>query len=230
MKQHEQVKAVLIDLDGTMVDSAEDLNQALTSCMQQMSRPAYDLEQTRQWIGNGLDTLLHRALSNDFNGKANANDLDRAREYFFKAYESTNGTRSVVYDGVKEAIENFKSAGCKVVCITNKSRQFTIPLLEFVGLKDSFDLILAGDDVQHKKPHPEALEMAMEEFSLMPEQCLMIGDSDNDITAANRAGVAVYCVDYGYSQGKDLSQLDIISMISSLAEIQISNEQKNFIN
>jgi phosphoglycolate phosphatase len=217
------VKGVFIDLDGTLVDSAPDLHDALNQSLMQINYGPYDIQQTRQWIGNGLDLLLHRALTNRSDGQADETLLNHSRDLFLTQYRLTNGVKSRLYPGVSEALNYFTESGCKVVCVTNKNRAFAEPLLDRLGVLESFDLVLGGDDVSNKKPHPEMLVKALDSLALSRQECLMIGDSDNDVYAANRAGMDVVGVSYGYSQGVDLSELNILGMVDSLAELVFIN-------
>ena len=221
MQIQHPVKAVFIDLDGTLVDSAPDLHDALNQSLRQLNYGPFAIEQTRQWIGNGLDLLLHRALSNSSDGQVEDALLNETRDLFLAQYRQTNGVKSVLYPGVPEALRYFQEQGCKVVCVTNKNRGFAEPLLDRLGVLSSFDLVLGGDDVTRKKPDPEMLFKACDSLALSYRECLMIGDSDNDIYAANRAGMAVIAVSYGYAQGVDLSELPILGMVDSMAELKL---------
>ena len=224
MNIQENIKGIFIDLDGTLVDSAPDLTSALNISLNQLGYPDYTLEKTRHWIGNGLDQLLHRALTNSDDGIANTEILAQARERFFIAYEQVNGQESTLFPGVESALKRFNEMGVSVACITNKGRRFSLQLLQHLNIEGHFSLVIGGDDVKAKKPAPDSIQKALEHYGYSPDECLMIGDSDNDVFAANRAGVDVLCVDYGYSQGVNLAELEIAGMISSMDDIQLSHQ------
>ncbi len=214
------IKAIFIDLDGTLADSAPDLTTAINMSLKQLGLPGHTLKKIRHWIGNGLDQTLHRALTDDFHGTASANLHTDAKQGFITAYEQVNGVESTLFPGVKDALERFSANGIALACVTNKGRKFTMQLLEALDIQDYFSLVVAGDDVNAKKPAPDALNKAITHYDLQPGDCLMIGDSDNDVYAGNRAGVDVLVVDYGYSQGVNLADLDIAGMISSINDIE----------
>lgn len=216
------IKAILIDLDGTLADSAPDLTAALNVSLDNMGLPAYTLEKTRHWIGNGLNQLLNRAITNDFDGQADDNQLTEAREGFFKAYTELNGAETKLYPGVRDALVRFNQEGILVACVTNKSRRFTLQLLDKLHILELFDFVIAGDDVEQKKPAPDSINKVLEQFNIFADECLMIGDSDNDVYAGNRAQVDVLAVSYGYAQGVDLTELKILGMIDSINDIELT--------
>ena len=224
MNIRKNIKGIFIDLDGTLADSAPDLTTALNISLNRLGYPDYTLDKTRHWIGNGLDQLLHRALTNDDNGDAEPELLARAREGFFIAYEQVNGQRSTLFPGVEAALTRFNRMGISVACITNKSRRFSLQLLQHLNIDHQFSLVIGGDDVDAKKPAPDSIRKALEHYGYSADECLMIGDSDNDVFAANRAGVDVLCVEYGYSQGVNLAELEIAGMIHSMDDIQLTHQ------
>ena len=226
MQIQKPIKALLIDLDGTLADSAPDLTAALNASLEKMGLPAYTLEKTRHWIGNGLDQLLNRAITNDFDGKADADLLSQARTGFFDAYNEINGVETKLYPGVREALIRFNQEGILLACVTNKSRRFTLQLLDKLDIIELFDFIIGGDDVSHKKPAPDSINEVLKEFDITADECLMIGDSDNDVYAGNRATVDVLAVSYGYAQGVDLTQLPILGMIDSINDIELTDQDQ----
>ena len=218
------IKALLIDLDGTIADSAPDLTAALNISLKSLGLPQYSLSETRQWIGNGLDQLLNRAITNDFHGTAEPKILALAREEFFTAYAEINGKETQLYPDITEALQRFNQAGILLACVTNKSSRFTLQLLDMLGIHELFDFVISGDEVDDKKPAPDSINVVLKHFDLSADECLMIGDSDNDIYAGNRANVDVLAVSYGYSQGVNLSELPILGMIHSINDIELNNQ------
>lgn len=213
-------EAIFFDLDGTLVDSAPDLLEALNRTLLALGLKTRSLQQVHQWIGNGVNKLLHRGLTNSMNGIASGDDFWRAKNIFKIEYEKQSGRKSTLYSGVHETLNKIGHQSKLMVCITNKDRRFTLPLLKKLEIHDFFDVIVCGDDLSNKKPHPEPLLYAAKKLNVKPEQCVMVGDSTSDVGAANAANIPVVCVDYGYSQGIDLSQLNIDVMISNIQQIE----------
>jgi phosphoglycolate phosphatase len=211
--------AILLDLDGTLVDSAPDLTCSLNQILTILDVPLVDESRVRQWIGNGVDRLLHRALTNSVEGYAQGDEFWRARNLFFVEYQKQSGNQSRLYETVFDSLKKLSQQNIRLACITNKNRCFTLPLLKKLEVESFFDLVVCGDDLTNKKPHPEPLLYAVNQLGVDVEKSLMVGDSKTDIDAANAASMAVVCVDYGYSQGKNLSLLNINGMISNLSEL-----------
>ncbi len=213
-------EAICFDLDGTLIDSAPDLALAVDLTFKEMQRKPCPESKVRQWIGNGVDKLLHRALTNSIDGTADDDLFQRSRALFFKAYKDNIGHSSKLYQGVEETLKQLSGKQIMLACVTNKDRAFTIPLLKKLGVKHFFITIVCGDDVANKKPSPDALYTATEQLGVTTSQCVMVGDSKSDVGAANDANMDIICVDYGYNQGVDLSLLPITAMISDFREIE----------
>jgi len=220
----EKPKAILFDLDGTLVDSAPDLAAALNTTMGILDHNKVDLDDVKAWIGNGVDKLVQRALdtvmdSKDLKNSESDDNFWRAKTVFYSQYEKQSGNLSKLYSNVIGTLEELKRSKIHLACITNKSRCFTLPLLDKLGIRKYFDVVVCGDDLTNKKPHPEPLLHAANKLSVLPDQCLMIGDSSSDVKAANAANMPILCVDYGYNQGIDLNTFKIDGMISDLTEV-----------
>lgn len=213
-------EVVLFDLDGTLVDSAPDLRQALNKTLLALDIKPRSLQQVHQWIGNGVNKLLHRGLTNSMDGIASGDDFWRAKSIFNIEYERQSGRESTLYPGVMQTLEKLSSHSIIMVCVTNKDRRFTLPLLKKLDILRYFDVVVCGDDLSNKKPHPEPLLYAANKLNIKPEKCVMVGDSASDIGAANEAKIPIICVDYGYSQGIDLNKLNIDVMISNIKQIE----------
>ena len=223
-------KAILFDLDGTLVDSATDLAIALKNTFLVMGLKPHSELKVRQWIGNGVNKLIHRGLTNSMDGIAEETEFAKTREIFNEAYMNQIGEESELYPGVTAELENFKKAGIKTACITNKDRNFTLQVLEKIEIKKYFDVVVCGDDLDNKKPSPEPLLFAAKKLSVSAVECLMIGDSKTDVKSANAAGIEIICVDYGYAQGENLKTLKIKAMISSFSEISDCWEMNSYKN
>jgi phosphoglycolate phosphatase len=201
------LRAALIDLDGTLMDTAPDLAEAANRMRADFGLPPLPVERIAAFVGKGADVLVHRALTDDPDGHAAADDFARGRAAFYRHYHATNGAMAIVFHHVPEALRRLRACGLKLGCVTNKPREFTVPLLEHVQLAPWFDTVVAGDDVSEKKPHPALLLAACGRLGVAPAEALMIGDSINDALAAAAAGCAAVLVETGYNEGEHVGTL-----------------------
>lgn len=210
------VKAVMIDLDGTLLDTAMDLATAANLTLEDLGLSKVDPETIKTFIGKGVLNLMTKT----YIGSAGSapEDFDPVMEIFEKHYDSVVSKESHPYPGVVEGLEAMKAAGFRLACITNKVARFTIPLLKDTGLYDFFEIVLSGDSLPKKKPDPLPLLHACEHFGIKPPEMLLIGDSINDVQAARAAGCAVFCVPYGYNEGMDVRELDSDALVESLLD------------
>ena len=172
-----QPKMVLIDVDGTLVDSVPDLAYCVDEMMKQLGMPVHGQAKVREWVGNGVERLTRRALVGQLEGEPDEALFEKAYPIFLDLYSENTSKRSVLYPGVKEGLEYLKSAGYKLGCVTNKAAQFTIPLLKELGVHDEFEIIVSGDTLPKKKPDPMPLLHVAEYFGVTPAEATMIGDS-----------------------------------------------------
>lgn len=200
-------QAVLIDLDGTLMDTAPDLAAAANAMRAEFGLPALPVERIAAFVGKGADVLVHRALTGALTGRAGEAEFARGRAAFFAAYHRVNGAQAVVFERVPEALAAMRAAGLRLACVTNKPREFTLPLLKHVRLAPWFEVVVAGDDVQEKKPHPALLLAACARLGLSPASVLMLGDSINDALAARAAGCPAVLVETGYNEGESVHDL-----------------------
>ena len=214
-----QVRMVMIDLDGTLINTAPDLALAANLMLEELGMEKHPLKKIESWIGNGVATLVKRALTGEYDGKPDAELFDRGYALFLKHYGEHVSDDSLPYPGVVEGLDKLKAAGFRLACITNKAEAFTIPLLKNLGLHDYFELIISGDTLPKKKPDPLPLLHACEHFGITPDHGLLVGDSDNDTQAAQNAGMPVIVVPYGYNKGMDVSTLGAVAVIDSLAQL-----------
>lgn len=213
-----RVKAVMIDLDGTLLDTIPDLAVAANLMLQALDRPPLDAAMIRTFVGKGIAKLVERTLAGTINGAVDPHTLAQALPIYERCYDSVNGRHTSVYPGVMEGLERLRTQGFRLGCVTNKSTRFTLPLLEHTKLSRYFSAVVAGDTLPRKKPDPEPLLYACEKFGVAPREMLMIGDSLNDAQAARAAGCPVFCVTYGYNEGHDVRELDVDAIVSSLIE------------
>lgn len=214
--------AVLFDLDGTLVDSVPDLARAVDQMLEALGRSAAGVDAVRQWVGNGADMLVKRALSSDMEGQLDADDAELfpvARDLFFGAYAQANGRNSRIYPGVQTALDWYREQDAAMAVVTNKPAAFTDQLLTQLGLAGYFSVVVAGDTLAEKKPSPAPLLYACEQLGHEAAKSLMVGDSSVDVAAARAAGCAVVCVSYGYNKGAPIEAAGADRVIDSLAEL-----------
>ncbi|MGE5319388.1 MAG: phosphoglycolate phosphatase [Hyphomicrobiaceae bacterium] len=212
------IKAVVIDLDGTLLNTAPDLAYAAELMVAELGLPCPSLETISTYIGNGVSRLVKRVLTGDMDAEPDAALFEKAIASYNRHYSANVSLHSRPFPGVVEGLQAFKAMGLHVACITNKAEVFTHPLLKDTGLFDYFELILSGDTLPKRKPDPLPLLHACEVFKVQPAELLLIGDSLNDTQAARAAGCPVFCVPYGYNRGRPVTELDLDAVVPSLAE------------
>lgn len=210
---------IVFDLDGTLVDSAPDIAACIDKTMQVMGLPPRGLESVRQWMGNGVERLVKRALLNCMEGEPPVSVYVKALDAFLGFYGERTAVYSRVYPGVCEGLQSLTQQKLPLCCITNKRRRFSLTLLHALGLADFFALLIAGDDLSHCKPHPMPLLHAARHFGVKPDVAWMVGDSVNDIAAARAAGFTAVAVSYGYNHGGDIRVTNPDRVIDSLVEL-----------
>ena len=212
------MRAVLFDLDGTLLDTAPDLAAAANAMLAELGRSAVPLDAVVRAIGKGIPRLIERLLTGSPDAAADAAELAAARAIYERHYTLANGRAARPYPGVIEGLRAFGAMGLPRACVTNKSSVFTRSLLERTGLAACFELVVAGDTLARKKPDPAQLLHACERFAVAPAAALMIGDSMNDAQAARAAGCRIWCVPYGYNEGHPPESIDCDRLVASLAE------------
>jgi phosphoglycolate phosphatase len=222
-----RIEAVIIDLDGTLLDTAPDLAEAANRMLGDLDMPLRTGQEVASFVGRGIENLVARSI-----GAAHAADpatLANALEVFNRHYAAVSGVHVRVFAGVREGLAAFRAQGLKLACITNKAGRFTLPLLDQLELRGNFSLVVSGDSLPRKKPDPLPLLHVCSQFGVAPGAALMIGDSPNDAQAARAAGCPVACVPYGYREGLEVRELDCDVIVSTLAEaaslVQGSNLQ-----
>ena len=204
------IRAVLVDLDGTLLDTAPDLAAAANRMLAELGLPARTTGEIATYIGKGVPMLVRRALGD------HRALYEKALPLFEHYYAEESGRASSPYPGAREGIEHMRALGLRLACVTNKPERFTRELLERAGF--AFDALVCGDHVARKKPDPEAVLLACERLGVQPREAVFIGDSQNDVDAARAAGCSVWCVPYGYNEGRPPSALACDRMVATLAE------------
>jgi phosphoglycolate phosphatase len=211
---------ILMDLDGTLVDSVPDLAYCIDAMMERLGRPPRGETAVRTWVGNGVERLVQRALTGQLEGEADAADFERAQRIFLDLYRANISGRSRLYPGVRDGLDYLKNAGYPLGCVTNKPAQFAEPLLRDLGVRDYFGIVVSGDTLPRRKPDPLPLLHAAAHFGVEPGDALMVGDSVSDVKAARAAGFAIVCMTYGYNHGVDIRTAHPDAVIDSLIEIR----------
>ncbi len=213
-------RMILIDLDGTLVDSVPDLAFCVDAMMARLGRPPHGEAAVRNWVGNGVERLVRRALVGQLDGEPEAADFDRAFPIFLELYRDNTSQRSRLYPGIREGLDWLKGNHYRLGCVTNKAAQFTEPLLRDLGVRDDFEIVISGDTLPRNKPDPLPLLHAAAYFGVEPAEALMIGDSVSDVKAARAAGFRIFCMTYGYNHGQDIRDFHPDAVMDSLVEVQ----------
>ena len=213
-------KMILIDLDGTLVDSVPDLTYSVDAMLARLGRPPRGEAAVRNWVGNGVERLVQRALTGTLEGDPPAAEVALALPIFVEIYAQNTSGRSAAYPGVRDGLDYLQGAGYPLGCVTNKAAQFTLPLLGELKLLDYFGVVVSGDTLPQKKPDPAPLLHAAAHFGVAPQDALMIGDSVSDVTAARAAGFRIICTSYGYNHGQDIREAHPDAVIDSFVELR----------
>jgi phosphoglycolate phosphatase len=211
-------RAVIIDLDGTLLDTALDLAEAVNRMLADLGRPVLDPVQVAAAVGKGAEVLVHRVLTGRADGRADPALFEPALRAFLRHYHDTNGLHARAYPGVHEGLRAMHEAGLALACVTNKPQAFAEPLLARLGLAPWFAFVQGGDALPHKKPDPRPLLHAAARLGAPPALTVAIGDSLNDAQAARAAGMAVLVVPYGYNEGAGVQGLDVDAIVDSLQQ------------
>ena len=207
------IRAVIFDLDGTLMDTSGEIAAALERTLADVELPALPKAEVEALIGRGVPSLVERALR-----QVGAPPLDLAAtvERFEGHYARTVGTASQLFPGVLEGLQALARAGMPMGVVTNKPRYFTEKLLLRAGIGGFFAAVVAGDDGIRRKPHGDMLLAACDRMGSAAGETLMLGDSDNDILAARAAGCPVWCVPYGYNEGRAPEMLDCDRLVTGV--------------
>jgi phosphoglycolate phosphatase len=211
-----RVRAALIDLDGTLLDTIPDLAAAANRMLCELGAAALPLEAVKGFVGRGIENLVSRCL--EASALPASVSEERALAIFSRCYEEESGLRTVLFPRVTQGLESLAAQGLRLACVTNKARRFTGPLLERTRLAGHFAVVVSGDDAEHLKPHPAPYLEACRRLGVRPAEALVIGDSRNDVIAAREAGCPVVCVPYGYNEGEAASQLQCDALVDDLAQ------------
>ncbi|WP_398500979.1 HAD-IA family hydrolase [Variovorax sp.] len=208
-------RAVLFDLDGTLIDSAPDLGAAADQMRTARGLASYPLERYRPMAGAGARGMLGVA----FGITPDAPEFDALREEFFVTYERCM-FNTQAFDGVPPLIEALIARGLRWGVVTNKSKRFTEPLTQAMPLFASAGAVVSGDTTPHAKPHPEPLHEAARRLGIPSEHCIYVGDDERDIIAGRAAGMRTVAAAYGYMGAQaDATRWEADALITSPGEL-----------
>ena len=197
-----RIAAAIVDLDGTMIDTVGDFEQALARTLADLALPPVDRAFITRTVGRGSMHLLRQTLAHVGGAPER---LDDAWAHYQRHYADVNGRHADVYPGVREGLAAMRARGWQLACVTNKPRAFALALLEAKGLRSSFEHVFGGDSFARQKPDPLPLLKTCEALGTSPAHTLMVGDSRNDCEAARAAGCPVVLVSYGYNHGEPVA-------------------------
>jgi phosphoglycolate phosphatase len=213
-----RVKAALIDLDGTMVDTVDDFTASLNGMLAELGARTVTRDETAGYVGKGSEHLVRSVLSARFSAEDTDARFTQALDRYQAHYAQVNGRHTRLYPDVEPGLEALSSAGMKLACVTNKPHRFAVALLEQYGLARYFSVILGGDSVARKKPDPLPMLAACDAMGVAPGEAVAIGDSENDALAGRAAGMATLTVPYGYNHGKAIQTINSDGIVATLLE------------
>lgn len=214
---------VIFDLDGTLVDTAPEITDAVNLLLASQRLGAVPESAVRGWIGHGTRELLAHAWAHAMHAQADDDiiraDVDRLMPEFARHYLATCGTRSRPYRDVESTLDELRAQGVKLALATNKEERFAFAVLDKHRLFDYLDLVVCGDTLERKKPDPLPIAYCMRRLGVGAARTLLVGDSEIDIATARAAGVAVWAVPYGYNQGRAIVDARPDRMIPTIADV-----------
>ena len=214
-------KVIIFDLDGTLINSAPDLALAVNHMLKALDRDTFSEDMIHGWVGNGAQVLVNRALSGQRETDENLDTAlsAEALDIFLTFYAENLCISTVAYPQVPATLKILKGVVYRLAIVTNKPFVFVAPILEGLELNDLFELILGGDSLPQKKPDPAPLLYVCDKLSVSVDECLMVGDSKNDILAANACGMQSVGVTYGYNYGEDIGIYEPDIVIDDFGEL-----------
>jgi phosphoglycolate phosphatase len=211
-------RALILDLDGTLLDTAPDFAWAGNAMRTDLGLPPLPIARFATFIGQGMAVFVRRALINDLSAAVAPDWHDQGMASFMTHYARMNGQGARLYSGVLEGLEQWQQFGWPLACVTNKPQALAEPLLRQFGLLDRFRVVLGGDALPHKKPHPAPMWQAASALGVPHDAVVALGDSRHDVAAARAAGMRVILVSYGYNEGEPLEALAADAIVDSLAD------------
>ena len=213
------MRGVIVDLDGTMVDTLGDFEAALNRMLAELDLPPVSRKLVERTVGKGSEHLIRSVLEHQLALPQVNALMEPAWRIYQRHYLEINGAFSDVYPGVLAALQQWQGSGLQLACLTNKPLDFARPLLKAKGLDVFFEQVFGGDSFERKKPDPLPLHKTCEALGTLAAQTLMVGDSENDGLAARAAGCPVVLVSYGYNHGRPIREVDADGYVDSLDQL-----------
>ena len=210
------IRATIIDLDGTMLDTVPDFDVAINRMRAELGLAPISREDIALRIGKGSDVLIRTVLEMDYDAAGVEQQFERAFASYKQHYLDINGDHAVFYPDVVEGLQAMQDQGLRIACVTNKPLAFTTPLLAQKNLARFFEVVYGGDSFARKKPDPMPMLQVCSDFDIDPHEVVAIGDSMNDAQAARAAGCFVLTVPYGYNHGHSIHDTDSDGVVDSL--------------
>ncbi|MGG1946054.1 phosphoglycolate phosphatase [Trinickia sp. NRRL B-1857] len=213
-----RLKAAVVDLDGTMVDTVDDFTASLNGMLAELNARPISRDEVIGYIGKGSEHLIRTVLSARFSPEETEDRFAAALDRYQAHYAEVNGRHTRLYPGVEPGLAALAQAGVQLACVTNKPHRFAVALLEKYGLARYFSVVLGGDSVPRKKPDPLPMLTACDAMGVAPSEAVAIGDSENDALAGRAAGMATLTVPYGYNHGKAIQTINSDGIVATLLE------------
>jgi phosphoglycolate phosphatase len=215
---HGVIRAVIVDLDGTMLDTVPDFHVAINRMREEFGLAPISEKQVENLVGKGSENLIRGVLAIDFDQAGVDQRFEQAMAAYQRHYLAVNGQHATVYEGVVEGLAALQAMDLRLACVTNKPIAFARPLLEKAGLAPYFEIVYGGECLPRKKPDPMPMLQVCADFDMAPADVVAIGDSSNDAEAARAAGCWVLAVPYGYNHGRSIHEADSDGIVDSLLE------------
>ncbi|EPF69901.1 phosphoglycolate phosphatase [Acinetobacter rudis] len=214
-------KVILFDLDGTLVDSAGDLYRAMNLSLERLGLGQVTEAQVRIWIGKGTAIFCHSVLQH-IKGEVDPQLQQQLLATFLEIYNADPCVDSQPFPGIIEFLQWCQQQQKVMVCVTNKPEQPARQILDCLAMSEYFADVIGGDRFEQRKPDPKPLMYCVEQYAQNTAECLMIGDSVNDLEAARRAGMDCIAVSYGYNHGEDIRNCQPQQVVSNLNELLVA--------
>jgi phosphoglycolate phosphatase len=213
-----RLQAAIIDLDGTMIDTADDFTAGLNGMLAQLDALETSREEVVGYVGKGSEHLIRSVLAPRFEADHAQDRFDEALAIYQAEYAKINGLHTRLYPDVEAGLIAMRDAGVKLACVTNKPHRFAVELLQQYGLAQYFSVVLGGDSLAKKKPDPLPMLTAAAQLGVEAQATVAIGDSENDALAGRAAGMATLTVPYGYNHGQAIQTIKSDGIVASLLD------------
>ncbi len=206
--QPNRLNCIIFDLDGTLLYTYQTITDAFNHAMKRFGLPVKSVDFIRRSVGGGLDGLLVPLVGEKLFPEIGKVFCEKQREILFEG--------TYLLPGAEEALNHFQAANCRLAVASNKPAEFVVPLIEHFQMAPFFQVVLGGDNVTRKKPHPEILFLVLERLRVKPEHALYVGDMTLDVEAGRRAGIKTVAVLTGSSTREELEQEKPFKIIDTL--------------